>query len=256
MAESWRDEGIDCAHVRHASGELPGLYFIDTDDDGERSFFYWRDRAPVKTLFDNASDSADLFTALGDMSMLYLSGITLAVLTEPSRERLLDWLPRYRQGGGQVAFDNNFRPKLWRSNDEAQDTYKRMYALTDLALPTLEDEVALFGDMSADDLINDLRSSGIREIALKQGEHGCRVVADGVDEHVPVIATEVVDTTSAGDSFNAGYLAGRAHGMSQIDAAMVGSKLASLVIQHRGAIIPASLTASVASLVTSGDGSS
>jgi len=256
MAESWRDEGIDCAHVRHASGELPGLYFIDTDDDGERSFFYWRDRAPVKTLFDNASDSADLFTALGDMSMLYLSGITLAVLTEPSRERLLDWLPRYRQGGGQVAFDNNFRPKLWRSNDEAQDTYKRMYALTDLALPTLEDEVALFGDMSADDLINDLRSSGIREIALKQGEHGCRVVADGVDEHVPVIATEVVDTTSAGDSFNAGYLAGRAHGMSQIDAAMVGSKLASLVIQHRGAIIPASLTASVASLVASGDGSS
>ena len=116
--------------------------------------------------------------------------------------------------------------------------------------------MALFGDMSADDLIRDLRSSGIGEIALKQGEHGCRVVADGVDEHVPVIDTDVVDTTSAGDSFNAGYLAGRARGMTQVDSAVIGSELASLVIQHRGAIIPASLTASVASLVASGDGSS
>jgi 2-dehydro-3-deoxygluconokinase len=197
-----------------------------------------------------------LFAALGNMSMLYLSGITLAVLTEASRERLLEWLPRYRQGGGQVAFDNNFRPKLWRSLEEAKETYQRMYALTDLALPTLEDEVALFGDMSADDLIGELRSLGIKEIALKQGEEGCRVAASGIDEHVPVIETEVIDTTSAGDSFNAGYLAGRARGMGQVDAAIIGSKLASLVIQHRGAIIPASLTNSVASLVARGGRSS
>jgi 2-dehydro-3-deoxygluconokinase len=256
MADCWRHEGIDCSHVRSASGELPGLYFIDTDDDGERSFFYWRDRAPVKRLFDNPSDASDLFAALGNMSMLYLSGITLAVLTEASRERLLEWLPRYRQGGGQVAFDNNFRPKHWRSLEEAKETYKRMYALTDLALPTLEDEVALFGDMSADDLIGELRSLGIKEIALKQGEEGCRVAASGIDEHVPVIETEVIDTTSAGDSFNAGYLAGRARGMGQVDAAIIGSKLASLVIQHRGAIIPASLTNSVASLVARGGRSS
>ena len=124
--------------------------------------------------------------------------------------------------------------------------------MTDLALPTLEDEVALFGEMSADDLIRELSALGVKEIALKQGEQGCRVFGSGVDEHIPVIATNVVDTTSAGDSFNAGYLAGRARGMIQADAARIGSELASLVIQHRGAIVPARLSRRIAELLRVG----
>ena len=252
MAECWRQEGIDCSRVRHAKGELPGLYFIETDEGGERSFFYWRDRAPVKRLLDDESDSAALFETLGRVSILYLSGITLAVLTERSRERLMRWIPEYRAAGGQVAFDNNFRPKLWRSLEEARIVYRSMYGMTDLALPTLEDEVALFGEMSADDLIRELSTLGVREIALKQGEQGCRVFGYGVDEHIPVITTDVIDTTSAGDSFNAGYLAGRARGMIQSDAARIGSELASLVIQHRGAIVPAILSRRIAELLPVG----
>lgn len=249
MAECWRQEGIDCSQVRHVTGELPGLYFIETDDAGERSFFYWRDRAPVKRLLDDAADAVDVFEALTSVPMIYLSGITLAVLTQISRERLLSWLPEYRKAGGRVAFDNNYRPKLWQSPEEARETYRRMYGMTDLALPTLEDEVALFGEMSAQDLTRDLLSCGVEEVALKQGENGCLVAGNGVSEHVPVIATEVVDTTSAGDSFNAGYLAGRARGMSQVDAAAIGSNLASLVIQHRGAIIPSEATDGVAAMI-------
>lgn len=162
------------------------------------------------------------------------------------------WLPEYRAAGGQVAFDNNFRPKLWRSLEEARIVYRSMYGMTDLALPTLEDEVALFGEMSADDLIRELSALGVKEIALKQGEQGCRVFGSGVDEHIPVITTNVVDTTSAGDSFNAGYLAGRVRGMDQADAARVGSELASLVIQHRGAIVPAILSGRIAKLLPVG----
>ena len=252
MADCWRQEGIDCSRVRHAEGELPGLYFIETDELGERSFFYWRDRAPVKRLLDDESDSAELFETLSRVSMLYLSGITLAVLTEASRERLMTWLPKYRASGGQVAFDNNFRRKLWPSIEEARNVYRMMYGMTDLALPTLEDEVALFGDLAADDLIEELSALGVKEIALKQGEHGCRVAGPGVDEKIPVATTNVVDTTSAGDSFNAGYLAGRARGMDQADSARIGSELASLVIQHRGAIVPAILSRRISELLPAG----
>jgi 2-dehydro-3-deoxygluconokinase len=106
--------------------------------------------------------------------------------------------------------------------------------------------------MSADDLIRELSALGVKEIALKQGEQGCRVFGSGVDEHIPVITTNVVDTTSAGDSFNAGYLAGRVRGMDQADAARVGSELASLVIQHRGAIVPAILSGRIAKLLPVG----
>ncbi len=38
---------------------------------------------------------------------VYLSGITLAILTDVSRDRLLAWLPKYREAGGKVIFDNN-----------------------------------------------------------------------------------------------------------------------------------------------------
>ena len=107
------------------------------------------------------------------------------------------WLPEYRSGGGQVAFDNNFRPKLWRSLEEARIIYRSMYGMTDLALPTLEDEVALFGEMSADDLIRELSALGVREIALKQGEQGCRVFGYRLMSY-SCITTDVIDTTSAG----------------------------------------------------------
>ncbi len=49
---------------------------------------------------------------------------------------------------------------------------------------------------------------------------------------------KVVDTTSAGDAFNAGYLAARWQNYSPMDAARYGHALASIVIQHAGAIIP------------------
>ena len=249
MAECWQQEGIDCSQVHHVPGELPGLYFIETDNDGERSFHYWRDRAPVKRLLDDPSDAARVLEALNAVPMIYLSGITLAVLTQTSRERLLTWLPEYRKSGGRVAFDNNYRPRLWKSPEEARNAFEMMYGMTDLALPTLEDQIALFGEMSADEVIRDLVSRGVGEIALKQGADGSRVAGDGFIQHVPAVATNVVDTTSAGDSFNAGYLASRARGMSQEDAAVVGSNLAAIVIQHRGAIIPKAITDSVAAMI-------
>jgi 2-dehydro-3-deoxygluconokinase len=49
---------------------------------------------------------------------------------------------------------------------------------------------------------------------------------------------EVVDTTAAGDSFAAAYIAARRHGLSPVAAARAGHKLAGAVVRYRGAIIP------------------
>ena len=115
-----------------------------------------------------------------------------------------------------------------------------MYQLTDLALPTVEDEQALFGDEDHAAVIERLQSWGVAEIVLKMGPRGCVVIAGDREELVPAKEAQVVDTTSAGDSFNAGYLASRLRGESATAAAAAGHRLASVVIQHRGAIIPAS----------------
>ena len=138
-----------------------------------------------------------------------------------------------------MAFDSNYRPKLWPDEQATRDAYEAMYRLTDLALPTIEDEQQLFGDADAESVVARLQALGVAEIVLKMGAQGCLVAGQASCERVATQPVDVIDTTSAGDSFNAGYLAARLSGRAPVDAARAGHCLASVVIQHRGAIIPA-----------------
>jgi len=237
MIESWQQENIDCSLVDRHEGAVPGLYFIDTDASGERSFLYWRDQAPAKRLLDDAENAQRIFNALKAFDYVYLSGITLAILTDASRDRLIAWLPEYREDGGKVIFDNNYRPRLWPSAEDARACYSDLYAMTDIALPTFDDECLVFGRSSEDACLKRLLDAGISEIVLKLGAQGCRVCTLSEDERINAYSVTVRDTTAAGDSFNAGFLAHRLSGATLSDAADVGCRLASIVVQHRGAII-------------------
>lgn len=238
MVDQWRSEGIGCSLVDYLPDALPGLYLIETDEKGERSFFYWRDNAPARRLLENQVTAEQLFSQLSNHAWLYLSGITLAIYSEVSRQRLFNLLAAYRDEGGRVIFDGNYRPKLWPDLDTTVQAYEAMYRVTDLALPTLEDEQKVFGDSDEHAVIARLQSYGVSETALKMGDRGCLSVLGQVLELVPSQKVTVVDTTSAGDSFNAGFLAARLRGATPSQAAQAGHRLASAVIQHRGAIIP------------------
>jgi len=237
MIESWQLENIDCSLVDRHEGAVPGLYFIDTDASGERSFLYWRDQAPAKRLLDGVENAQRIFSTLAVFDYVYLSGITLAVLTEASRNRLLAWLPEYREAGGKVIFDNNYRPRLWASSDDAKACYSDLYAMTDIALPTFDDECLVFGRSSEDACLQRLLDAGVSEIVLKLGAQGCRVRTSSDDEVINAYSVAVRDTTAAGDSFNAGFLARRLGGATLTDAADLGCRLASIVVQHSGAIV-------------------
>ena len=73
------------------------------------------------------------------------------------------------------------------------------------------------------------------------GAKGCLVITDKETELVEWPQVAVVDTTAAGDSFNGGYLAARMAGKMPQQAASAGHALASVMIQHRGAIIPSAV---------------
>jgi 2-dehydro-3-deoxygluconokinase len=238
MVGQWRGEGVGCDLVDYQPESVPGLYLIDTDIHGERSFSYWRDSAPARCLFDDDVRIKNLFEKLANHAWLCLSGITLAIYSESSRQRLFKFLADFRDNGGKVIFDGNYRPKLWSSRESTQQAYEAMYRLTDVALPTIEDEQQVFGDTDPDAIIQRLQCWGVTETVLKMGERGCLVVIDEKQELVAANKVAVVDTTSAGDSFNAGYLAARIRGLSAEEAAKAGHNLASVVIQHKGAIIP------------------
>jgi len=234
MLSSWTAEGVGTGAVRRKPGRLPGLYLIQTDGTGERRFHYWRDQAPARELFAE-SGSPDLT----GYRWIYLSGISLSLYGEAGRKRLHETIDAARAAGARVAFDLNYRPRGWPSASAAAAAMDAMLSRCDLALPSLDDAIALYGSGQARALLDRFRALGPGEVVLKQGP-GAALLANGeTTAEVPAapVAT-VVDTTAAGDSFNAGYLAARIAGASPVDAAVSGHRLAAAVIGHPGAIIP------------------
>ncbi|MCF9019446.1 sugar kinase [Pseudomonas viridiflava] len=241
MCKVWSEEGIGLGKVQRLPGRLPGLYCIQTDASGERRFLYWRNEAAVRDCFMTPA-AEPILAALTSYDVLYLSGITLAVLGAEGRSRLLMMLAKARSRGAKVAFDNNYRPRLWASVEQAREAYLACLPYVDLALLTEDDEQALYGYTDTDQLLTAYRQRGIDEIVIKRGAQSCIVETDGKRFEIPTQKVErVVDTTAAGDSFSAAYLAARLKGEHPQQAAEAGHRLAGIVIQHPGALVPKSV---------------
>lgn len=237
MLAEWCEEGINTDMVFLSKDKLPGMYAIETAEDGERSFYYWRNDAAAKYwLRDRALLS--LVRELCQHQMIYLSGISLAIISDDSRNMLIELLTMCQKEGVKIAFDNNFRPKLWPNIEQAREFYSKILSITDIAFLTYDDEVMLWGDKHEDEAISRTQGFGVKEIIVKRGSDDCFVIAQ--DKYHAVAATKVanvVDTTAAGDSFSAGYLAKRVLGGNLTESALAGHKVAGTVIQHHGAII-------------------
>ena len=243
MVAAWQAEGIGTGNVLRLPDCLPGLYLIQTDADGERRFAYWRDNAPARRLFDPPL-SARVQAALLQFDVIYLSGITLSLFGAPARDRLFDGLDQFRSRGGSVVFDTNFRQRGWPDHTVARDVYARMMSRSDVVFASVEDHALLFAN--ADRAVEAAAHSAERwlegaapEVVLKLETPGCRVFSAAGDILVTSPAVElVVDTTAAGDSFAAGYMAARLQGAAPAEAAAEGHRLARIIVGHPGAIIP------------------
>jgi 2-dehydro-3-deoxygluconokinase len=245
MLAGWRGEGVRTSLVVRIPGRLPGLYAIRTSAAGERSFYYWRGESAARALFQSP-DCASALEPAAAADLLYFSGISLSLFAPLERARLAAVAARVRHRGGEVAFDPNFRPACWKSTAEARAAIAEIAPHVSIALPTLEDERTLWGDETAQAAASRWRAFGAREQVVKLGADGALVGAPEGESHVPASPAErIVDTTGAGDSFNAGYLGMRMRGATPLDAARFAHTLASVVVQHPGAIAPVAATAAL-----------
>jgi 2-dehydro-3-deoxygluconokinase len=216
------------------AGARPGLYAI-TLTGAERSFTYWRGDAAARQL---GSDATALSKNLENQALVYFSGITLAILDNAGRKTLLAAIATARQAGALIAFDANYRPRLWRGREEAQAVILDALAVTDIALPTFPDEQMLFGD-TAPEATAERLGQCVGEVIVKNGEEPALVVSNGAIERIPAMHVAApVDTTGAGDSFNGGYLAARLADHVPAEAARRGHRVAAAVVQVRGALAP------------------
>jgi 2-dehydro-3-deoxygluconokinase len=232
-------ESVNSDLILRVPGRMPGLHLIETDDKGERKFYYWRDTSPARELFELPNWAA-VAEALLSARLVYFSGVTLSLYSNTGLGRFLAALELARKQGVIVAFDGNFRPRGWKGDvARTRTVFTEALKRVDIALPTFEDEAVVWGDANPEATVNRLQAFGIGEIVVKNGADTALVADKSGREPVPVPeVVEPVDTTAAGDSFNAAYLAARLNGESPVPAAATAHSLAAQVIRHRGAIMP------------------
>jgi 2-dehydro-3-deoxygluconokinase len=236
MIAGWAAEAVGTKQVARLPGKLPGLYMIQTDDKGERRFFHWRDSAAARSLMD-LPQTQEILNSLAGYDLIYLSAITLSLYGGEGRGRLFAALKRARENGTRFAFDTNFRARGWPDLDVARAVFQDAFAAADIVLASTEDLLPLYPGVTNEVLLARIPGA---EVVLKLSEPASIVRLEGVPYPIKAKPVEapVVDTTAAGDSFAAAYVAARLVGADPIEAARAGHRLAGVVVCHPGAIIP------------------
>lgn len=239
MLANFTSEAIRTDNVRLVAGRQPGLYLIENDESGERSFQYWRSQSAAKSMFA-ANQVDDLVQEFSRFDAIYLSGISLAILDEEQREKLFSALSQLKSDHEiLIVFDPNFRPTLWPDHDLARACFLKIAVLANLALVTLDDDHALWGDEASPEVaLKRWSGMGVEEVVIKDGASRCLILHEDMCISVrPPELLEPVDTTGAGDAFAAGYLGARLLGRSPEKAADLAHLVAGQVIMKPGGVI-------------------
>jgi 2-dehydro-3-deoxygluconokinase len=238
MVAGWQAEGVGTTRVARLKGKLPGIYLIETDARGERKFFHWRESAAARQLMD-LPDTESILQSLAGYDVVYLSAITLSILGEAGRGRLIAALRQASARCARIAFDTNFRARGWPDLEVARKVFRDAFEAADIVLASTEDLLPLYPGENDESLM--ARIPG-QEVVMKLGEPASIVRFEGVAQPVKAepVTRPVVDTTAAGDSFAAAYIAARLGGADPVRSASAGHHLAGVVVCYPGAIIPRS----------------
>ncbi|MBH0092979.1 sugar kinase [Pseudoalteromonas sp. SCQQ13] len=237
MLERFESEQLDTQFVFAHDTKVPGMYYIETDEHGERSFIYWRSDAAAKKVVDFLTP--ELVEQLSQGDMFFFSGISLAVIEEGARERFWQIVTQLKNAGVKIVFDPNYRARLWKNTEETKAQYHLAFSVADITLPGVEDLATLYNVHSVDAVIEYLQKYKIEEIVVKNGPASVVTKHDNtLQSHTIIPVKNVVDTTSAGDAFNGVYLGARLSGLTIENAVQLAAKAAGAVIQQPGAIVP------------------
>ena len=231
--------GVDCAHAPRFEGAMPGLYMIRLER-GERRFLYWRGQSAARRML---ADPAVLETQIAGADLVYLSGITLAILPPPARATLIALMAQARTAGKVVAFDPNIRPALWEDLPTIRETVTRAAGAASVILPSFDDETATFGDAAPGDTVARYLGAGCPLVVVKNGASPVVTgTGAGIQTHpTPPLEGPMIDSTAAGDSFNAAFLAAWQNGADLPQAISAGQALAARVLKGHGALVETAL---------------
>jgi 2-dehydro-3-deoxygluconokinase len=190
----WRREGVDTGAVVRSARFATGVYFV-THDEGGHHFLHYR------------ADSAAAMYGVGDLpvesikaaKILYVSGISQGI-SASACDAVFAAIGLARDHGVRIAYDTNYRPRLWPAARAAAVTHAAM-AQADFAMPGQEDVTVLTGLTDPDAMVDFYLRLGARTVVLKMGAAGAYLATEAGRVRIPAHPVVAVDATGAGDAF-------------------------------------------------------
>ena len=231
-----RDEGIDDRYIRRVAGAELGRYRVTVDGSGERAFAYERSESP----FRDALAGDEALPDPGSVDALCFSGIAVAVLRDAGRAH-----PARICGSGsgtRAGWSSTIRTIARRCGPMTPTLASGPHGSR--RSPTCSSRrprtaVTLMQVESTVEIARAFHAIGAREVVVTDGPGPCVVSYRGAVAAIDAVSpVQVIDTTAAGDAFDAGYIAARLRGETPERSAVAGHALAATVVGHRGALAP------------------
>jgi 2-dehydro-3-deoxygluconokinase len=226
----WAREGVDASRVRTDAGAFTGLYVVTHGQAGHQFTFYRSGSAASR--MTPADIPPDLCAGV---RWLHVSGISQAISTTAA-DAVFRAIELARAAGAQVSYDTNLRLRLWPAARAAAVMHAAI-AMSDLALPSLDDAEALTG-LREPDAICDAYLRLAPRVVLKLGAEGALAATHEQRWRLPAHAVQAVDATGAGDCFAGALLARLSAGDALDVAARYANVAAALSTRGYGAVGP------------------
>lgn len=226
---------VDIAHIRVSPGESTPFTFVGVHPDGERSFIH----TPGCNLTFCLED-LDLNALYDCAVLLYQDMWVLPALDRPSAARILSGA---RKRGVITLLDECY------GLGPDREAFEAALPFCDVVLPSYDDLHSIYPGLPPAELAAHLRRLGARRVVLKLGKEGCLVLNDLGETQLPSVTDQIVDTTGAGDCFDAGFIAGLANGLEDVAAARIGSAVAAACIRQIGGAVGIPSYSAVAELI-------
>ena len=233
MISRFKNENIKCDYIRTDGDNPPGLYSIEINEKGERSFSYWRDQSPSKYIF-LGSKGKKLIKDINNADIFYYTGISAGILDEKQRKDLI----KIGSTATICGFDFNYRSQLHYNKKVSQLLFNEINNRVDIHFVSFDDARELFkikNPLEIFEIINEKKNLILirykNSIIFKNKQQEIKTVT--------VPHGEVVDTTAAGDAFNGSFLAimNNNKNVPVEENILISHSVTREVIKHRGAII-------------------
>lgn len=156
---------------------------------------------------------------------------------EPSRSTIEKVIEEAKKRGVLVCFDPNYHPMIWQKEEDGVEYVKSIIGKVDIVKPSEDDAERLFGGDTPEKQIEKFIKLGAKLVVMTLGKQGA-IVSNGEETlKFDTLATEIVDTTGAGDAFWSGFYAAIIKGHAIKEALNLGFAVSAYKLKYTGAVV-------------------